>query len=116
MFDLEEFKKFIGQFITKFFTIITGKFNWTAKAADPFFKDCACNNEGRFIWDSNNFSIFCEGVGHTEDKCFPMGASAKGAHEVDSNTLVKRGALGHRREKGGFRSISCAAYLAAGAG
>jgi hypothetical protein len=45
-----------------------------------------------------------------------MGAGAKGAHEIDSNTLVKRGALRHRREEGGFRSIGCAADLAAGAG
>ena len=45
-----------------------------------------------------------------------MGASAKGAHEIDSNALVEGGALGHGREKGGFWSIRCAADLAAGAG
>ena len=65
VFNLKQIKKFFCKFVAKFFTVITSKFNRTTKSTDSFFEKFSSYSNSFFVWNSTNFCILSESIGHT---------------------------------------------------
>ncbi len=67
---LKRTEKLLCHFVHKFLSLILNKFQRKPMLANPTVEESRRNSQCLFIWQYNEFNIFCEGVGDAQNKFF----------------------------------------------
>jgi hypothetical protein len=56
---------------------------------DPMRKHSVSDRLGFLVWQSNQFDVFCAGVGQTQNVFFVSSRSDQGSKQISMNSLIR---------------------------
>jgi hypothetical protein len=114
MFHFHQLEQLVRELVAELLALVCDGLYWNFKATDPMRKNGVGDGLGFLVWPSNQFDVFCPGIGHTQNVFFHFFVSSRrdqGSKQICMNFLIRLSADWQQGQQVWFWMNICSSFL-----